>query len=167
MFCFYCCTILYTIYFYWKYSDILTSKTDFSKGEIFWDAQNREHFDYNPGKLVHLDDAPVQDVGIGANILVTVFSFGRCTKVFSLNGILGPDIHPVTKNRSNYFVSIIIQIVNVYVKDKSWYRYYIKYTYSKINIYYVCLAFGRSVGLLAMLSIRSSVGQSVNRSVGQ
>jgi hypothetical protein len=49
----------------------------FSKGEIFWDAQNREHFDYNPGKLVHLDDSPVQDVGIGANILVTVFSFGR------------------------------------------------------------------------------------------
>ena len=109
----------------------------------------------------------MQDVGIGANILVTVFSFGRCTKVLSLNGILGPDIHPVTKNRSNYFVSIIIQIVNVYVKDKSWYRYYIKYTYSKINIYYVCRAFGRSVGLLAMLSIRSSVGQSVNRSVGQ
>lgn len=118
---FYCCTILYTIYFYWKYSDILTSKKDFSKGEIFWDAQNREHFDNKPGRLVHLDDAPVQDVDIGTNILGTVFSFGRCRKVHSLNGILGgPDIHPVTKNRSNYFVSIIMQIVKLYVKDKSW-----------------------------------------------
>jgi hypothetical protein len=74
----------------------------------------------------------LQDVGIGANILVTVFSFGRCTKLLSLNGILGPDIHPVTKNRSDYFVSIIIQIVNVYVKDKSWYRYYILNTVTRI-----------------------------------